>query len=92
MDLCNKVISRFFVSSNKDQPLNESVEETVCNSTDTNSGFEILFPPENDICRLRDIYYNESQADISLCLKVINMQIWMRKCLCIVPAIIWWHG
>ena len=68
MDLCNKVISRFFVSSNKEQPLNESLEETICNSIDTNSGFEIIFSPENDICRLRDIYYDKSQSDISLCL------------------------
>ena len=68
MDLCNKVISRFFVSSNKEQPLNASLEETICNSIDTNTGFEIIFSPENDICRLRDIYYDKSQSDISLCL------------------------
>lgn len=72
MDLYNKIISHFLDSSEEDPSLYGVLQEIISgNSTDIDYGFELFFPPENDICRLRDIYFYETQAGSSLCLNTL---------------------
>ncbi len=72
MDLYNKIISRFIDSYYEDQPLSGALQEIICSADmDKYYGFELFFPPENDICRLRDIYFYKTHAGSSLCLNAL---------------------